>query len=135
MKKVIFGFVCIIIAACAVQKSNTPLTPINVAGEWTLQTLNGNTIADLKRPLTINFNEAEKSVNGYAGCNQYFSTYVINGSSIRFVAPGRTKMYCQEAMDLEEKFILALADTESFTSEDNKLILKKGETVLLEFSK
>lgn len=135
MRSLVFVIVSLVAVACTVQKNNAALAQIPVEGAWTLQTLNGTAVATLKRPITINFIETDKRVNGYAGCNQFFSSYTLNGSSIRFTAPGRTKMYCQETMDLEEKFILALADVEDIKSEPNKLIFLKGETVLLEFVK
>jgi heat shock protein HslJ len=135
MRSLLFIALCIVVVACSVQKNSAVLAQIPVEGAWTLQTLNGSTISTLKRPITISFSEADKRVTGYAGCNQYFSSYTLNGSSIRFTAPGRTKMYCNETMDLEEKFILTLADVEVIKSEPNKLIFLKGETVLLEFAK
>lgn len=121
--------------ACTTQKAAQPLKAFSLEGEWKLQTLNGSTVATLKRPITINFTETEKRISGYAGCNQYFSSYMLNGSSINFTSPGRTKMYCQETMSIEEEYLRALTDTGSIKSEADKLIFLNGETILLEFSR
>lgn len=136
MKKLFITFICIsFLLACGSQKTTQPQETPSVEGEWKLESLDGKPVTNLKRPITLNFTEAEKRASGYAGCNQYFSSYTLTGSSFRFTAPGRTKMYCQETMELEERFIMALADVEVIKSEGNKLIFLKGETVLLVFSK
>jgi heat shock protein HslJ len=46
----------------------------NLAGtHWNLKTLDGATVANDERPLSISFDE--NRINGYAGCNSFFGNY------------------------------------------------------------
>lgn len=136
MKKLCFIFVCMcLLGACAVQKNNTPLSTLTLEGELILQELQGNVVTDLQRPITIHFIEAENRVNGYAGCNQYFSSYTLTARSIQFHSTGRTKMYCEGTLELEERFMSALTDVKTVKADSDKLMLLKNETVMLEFSR
>ena len=60
--------------------------------QWVLVTLEG------KPPLTGTVPSAEFStdqISGSAGCNHYFGTYVVSGSSITISDLG-SKLYCME---------------------------------------
>lgn len=55
-------------------KVSEEATTFNAPGEWKLSKINGESPA-LSRPITLNFNEPEKKVSGFAGCNQYFGNF------------------------------------------------------------
>lgn len=126
----------VFLVACSAHKA-APQVVVFPAGEWTLHKMNGEiiSVSALKKPVTLIIDSATNRASGYAGCNQYFSGFTLEGASVSFTAPGRTKMFCNETMDLEEKFLAALSAVNAFKTESNKLHLLEGDTILLEFEK
>jgi heat shock protein HslJ len=118
--------------ACGTQKT-VQQSPEALAGEWKLQRITEDNVSTLLKPLTLNFNTAENGISGYAGCNRYFSTYRTHDSSIKFSAIGSTKMFCENGMAIEDKFLLTLAGIESFKIEGGKLTLFDDGKSVLEF--
>lgn len=136
MTRSLFIILLFFFVGCSAQKAATQTEiPVLPEGEWTLQSMNGEAVSGLKKPITLTITSATNRINGYAGCNQYFSSFTTEGSSITFTAPGRTKMFCKETMNLEEKFMTALSTVRAFKTECNKLQLFEGDRILLEFEK
>lgn len=133
----LYSFLLIVLLACSAKtaKTATTQTPVLSDGEWTLQSIKGESITGLKKPITLKITTADKRAVGYAGCNQYFSSYTLEGKTISFASVGRTRMYCKDTMETEEKFLEVLGSVNTYKQEENKLLLLDGETVLLEFSK
>ena len=90
--------------------------------EWRLVELDGRTdpLAAGAKPVTLRFDEGSRAV-GFAGCNQYFSSYTIRGDSITFGAVGATRMACSEGMDVEQAYLGALPRVVRFTIADSTL--------------
>jgi heat shock protein HslJ len=109
----------------------------SVIGEWKLQTLKGEDVSNLAKPVTLVFEGAESEAKaiGYAGCNRYFSSYTQEKFAIKFSDIGSTKMFCKETMDIEEKFLKALGEVSSFKMTDGKLQLFSGDLVVLIFTR
>lgn len=103
------------------------------AGSWNLTRLTGENATAFKRPVTLTIDTTQNRVTGFAGCNQYFSNYTVKRSAIRFSGTGSTKMFCEDAMNIENKYLETLGYVRSFRIEDNRLLLMKGDSVLLEF--
>lgn len=120
----------LIVAGCKV--SNEPIR-FNVPGEWKLSRINGEDVS-LTRPITLNVNTAEQKVSGFAGCNQYFGNFTTDKNSLKFRLLGSTKMFC-DSMDTETKFLDALAQINSFSTEGNTLVMLTDQAVVLEFKK
>lgn len=97
--------------------------------------MNGEMVSGLKKPVTMMIDSATSRVSGYAGCNQYFSSFTTEGSTVKFSSAGRTKMFCNETMEVEEKFIAALEAVNTFKTEGSTLLLLNGNITLLEFTK
>lgn len=129
MTRILVLFLLVTTLACGSANDITHPT-----GEWTLKTLPGEDISVLKKPITLVFTTNAKA-NGFAGCNQYFGSVTTNQSAIEFTGMGSTKMFCQETMNLEDKFLSALAKSNVFRVEGNSLQLLQGDIVLLEFEK
>lgn len=104
-------------------------------GEWTLKSLPGEDLSVLTKPITLTFDTTHAKANGFAGCNQYFSSFTTNQSSIEFSNMGSTKMFCQETMKIEDKFFTEMNNSNAFRVTGNKLQLLQGDRVLLEFEK
>lgn len=76
--------------------------------EWVLSQFINDSIGlpdTAKQRPTINFNTPKKRISGFGGCNRFFGEYSIQkDSTIRFSEMGATKMYCIDAMEIEDHF-------------------------------
>lgn len=61
-------------------------------------------------------------VNGYSGCNQFFSDLTVESNSILFGNVGSTRMMCQD-MTVEDAFFAAVGKIATYKFEDENLIL------------
>lgn len=103
------------------------LSKYALAGSWVLESINGNEIAEEKKP-TLGLHLPAHRITGNAGCNHYFGQIEsLENGSISFGAIGATKMACPD-MSLENEFL-------RFMSQDNfkwtisltgKLLLESG---------
>lgn len=77
----------------------------------------------------------EGTVNGSAGCNNYFGSYTLDGAKITFGPLGSTQMFCEpaEKMQQEGDFLAALQQVASFKVGAEKLELmdQAGKVVLV----
>jgi heat shock protein HslJ len=114
-----------------------PPAPEPLAGtNWTLESFHtADSVSSVIAGTTINavFGEDGK-VSGSAGCNRYFATYNMTGSSLSTGTAGSTKMYCgmPGVMAQENKYLALLGNVKTFTIEGRQLSLKdeKGTTIL-----
>ena len=85
--------------------------------------------------ITAAFNIDEGKVNGSAGCNNYFSGYIVNGNKLSISDVGTTMMFCDETdgiMDQEKQYITLLQEAKSFQIKNNQLwIFSSGDQVLV----
>ena len=75
-------------------------------------------------------------VTGYAGCNNYFGSYQVEGDQLRFSEIGSTEMLCSEpegVMQRERDYLGALELAESYQITDDQFFITDaaGETILL----
>jgi heat shock protein HslJ len=111
----------LVVAAIACRQPPTPAGPADfratVAGaDWELMELAGKpapTGAGGRRA-TIRFEADTSRVTGFAGCNRYFGTYMVEGKTIRFGPIGMTRMACAEGMTLERELGTALEAARSY---------------------
>lgn len=120
----------LVVTGCKVSNETTT---ISAPGEWKLSKINGEPVF-LSKPVTLNFNPAGQKISGFAGCNQYFGNFSADKNSLKFSLLGSTKMYC-DSMDTETKFLNALAQVNSFSTEDSTLVMLTDQQVVLEFKK
>jgi heat shock protein HslJ len=66
---------------------------------------------------------SEDQVTGIASCNNYFTSYEVDGSSLRITSPiGTTLMMCEEdVMQQERAFLGALETSKSYKINGNTL--------------
>ncbi len=92
--------------------------------EWKLEYLKSDGVqygVEDKIP-TLVFSEDGK-VNGFAGCNNYFGQYDLDGRSLYFDQIGSTRMHCEETMELEQAFLKLLNIELRGVFSESKLIL------------
>ncbi len=74
-------------------------------------------------------------VTGNAGCNNYFASYTVSGTSIQIVAPrGVTRRACAEpdgVMAQEDRFFKALTGAAQFRLSAGRLELRDAADSLL----
>jgi len=124
----------LLVAGCTGQGPSEP----QVKGtSWTLtgyvhdgtpvQTLTTTTV-------TLDFGEDGK-LSGTAGCNHYFASYEVKGTSVTIGHAGSTLMYCGEpgVMDQESTYLSLLGQAESVVVTDDRLTLSdaKGKVILM----
>lgn len=104
--------------------------------EWQLVEMGGATVIPLpggKRP-TLFLNSANKKAEGFSGCNNYFSHYQLNGSSLKFGPIGSTRRACPDAESIIEwNFFATLEKTRAWGIKGNQLILFRDVDVLARF--
>ncbi|MEM7127495.1 MAG: META domain-containing protein [Chloroflexota bacterium] len=74
------------------------------------------------------------TVEGDGGCNSYFGSYTVDGSSLSIELPASTLMFCESpagVMEQEEAYILALNGATSFEIEGNELRILYQDGVLI----
>lgn len=103
-------------------------------GSWKVTQIEG--IEEMKIFPTFEFSEEENRVFGFAGCNNYFATYELNGDEIKIGAAGATRKMCPD-MTVEDQFLKHLdkiasykvinGELQLFDAQDNLLYLAISE--------
>ncbi len=104
--------------------------------KWELKALNDREIklTDNNSEVYIQFNEAEKKVNGRGGCNRFFGNYEMDGDKLRFSPLGATRMACPD-LQLETEFFKVLETVDTYSIKDGVLSLKSKGKVVAVFDK
>lgn len=109
----------------------TPGQPGFFDTNWKLTKIDGNAV-DLEKPF-IKFDEAKNSIGGNGGCNVFGGSMEKNGSQLKFSKIFSTKMFCQGAQTVENKFLGSLDRVTNYEIKGGKLFLKANNKILLEF--
>jgi heat shock protein HslJ len=124
----------LVVAGCTGQGPAGP--GLNGTG-WTLTgyVLNDTPVQALPTTtVTLDFGEDGKAT-GSAGCNHYFASYEVKGTSITIGQAGSTLMYCGEpgVMDQESTYLSLLGQAKSVAVADDRLTLSdaKGKVILM----
>jgi heat shock protein HslJ len=109
----------LLLAACSTSGSSQDLT----GNIWLLSELNGRAPIT-GTTITAEFDE-EGRVAGSSGCNNYSTSYIVDGNQLTFSEPmASTLMACPEPiMEQERDYTQALADTAEFEIINDELIL------------
>ncbi|APD05705.1 hypothetical protein UJ101_00152 [Flavobacteriaceae bacterium UJ101] len=89
--------------------------------------------ADKAHP-TFKFNSKEKTVTGFAGCNNARGTFSNTDTEIHFGPMATTRKACFDD-EYESKVLKAFKEATNYTLEGDQLSLKKGENVIMVFRK
>lgn len=94
---------------------------------WTLTAINGTAapLGSAGRPATLVFYSGEeRRANGFAGCNQWSSTWERRGGdTLLFKPPVSTRMACADGMALEQRFLGIIEQTRRVAQRDSTLTL------------
>ena len=122
----------------AAENTNTETTNSNTSNKMRLL-LSGSYIItqientdNISNKLTINFDDKLNKVTGFTGCNRFFGAYTINNSALSFGNMATSKKFCPEEINAVERQLLnAISRVNSFTVQDNNLVLLENDTVLI----
>ncbi|WP_164549875.1 META domain-containing protein [Nonlabens ponticola] len=76
---------------------------------------------------TINFNGLSRSVNGFAGCNNYNADFTVNNLQLSIGEIAVTRKSCPN-LDIENQFLAALKKVTRYSKTDNTLTLTDAES-------
>ncbi len=97
-----------------------------LSGTYTITLLGNN--KELPDSIYLTFDDTTNKVSGFSGCNNFFGDYSVEGSTIQFGEFGMTKMLCKRFMDVEENMLNTLTLVNTFTIENDVLILRNDKT-------
>lgn len=131
--KNLLWLVCVITmgVGCNSSKNMAKLNDV----KWELKMLDGKEIklTDNNSDIYIQFNEAEKKVNGRGGCNRFFGNYDMDGDKLKFSPIGATRMACPD-LQTESEFFRVLETVDAYSIKEGLLSLKsKGNVVAVFF--
>jgi putative lipoprotein len=132
-------------AACSSRADanpNAPTGPISSAQaqaaqaalrgtQWSLVEIEGKVLSlpEGRRAPTLQLTDGGRA-SGFAGCNQWSASYTSTGDDLRLSAMIMTRMFCNDAMDLEKQYSTALEAARSYRIKDGRLeLLADGKTV------
>lgn len=128
-------FIGLFITAC----TPSPLADFNKVKQiiesntWVLQDESGNAKGFNGQDVTMKFRQENGlQANGFAGCNNYFTSVDLQASSIRFSQPGATLMACPE-MESEQAFLDLLTQVNGYEISGGELRFYQNRILLLRF--
>ncbi len=104
--------------------------------QWNLIELNGNAVnvPVAEGQVYIYLQQQGDKLSGTDGCNRFFGSYDLSGSSLQFHSVAQTLMACRGAFtERESEFMDALKLVTSYQISDNVLQLKVDDRVLARF--
>lgn len=119
-------------------------TPVGMSSEkQNTESISGNYIVLSVRGeknsydfLKITFDESNKSVYGYSGCNRFTGNYEITENTMKIGPLASTRKMCEPMRNaIETKVLKALSEVNSFNIKNGILTLKKDNSNILVVSK
>jgi heat shock protein HslJ len=136
------SLLCIAMLLVSCTKKDIPTSGAEATGiegiQWYLTEVGGlpvSLMADDKQPHIL-LDPAQKQATGFAGCNNFFGSYELDGSSLTFGPMGATRMACPDLeTGLEASVFNALESARKWKIEGGDLLLLKAHGVLARFSR
>ena len=118
-----------IVSQTSVTGGEDSITLAGTKWRFTWGEVDGNRFSSLAdQPVTLNFDADQ--INGNASCNDFFSSYSIDGNNLTLGVIGASAKACgSELMDVEQKFLNALQSANGVSNHIDtlKLSLPNGE--------
>ncbi len=127
--------ITILLTCCnSTKNSKQKDTNYTLQGEYDIISINSTPLSN--KQLTINFNDSQKTVSGYSGCNTFTGNYTINENTLHFSKIAYTKKFCPEAIKIEEKVIKTFSFIETVNYKNKQVLLQgKGDNALMTLEK
>lgn len=89
---------------------------------------------NVPQAMTLNFDKAKDTYNGFAGCNSFSGKYTFSGpDKIDLGATASTKKYCIESSALENQLLGAMDKAESYMITPEGNLVLKGPNMKIEY--
>ena len=130
-------FLLITLAFSSINENQSNIFPVNdhteLMKEWKVIKMKG--LEKLNTSPTMVFQEKDSKLGGFAGCNNYFSTYTLTGNNISFGNTGTTRKMCPD-MSSEDTFLNLLTMVARYEVVKKELYLydPKDEVLILAFT-
>ena len=101
--------------------------------KWVVSEVNGTPVqlSGTNRDAHLYFSPSDKRFTGSGGCNRISGSYTINNNGrLSFSEPNRTKMACDD-IAFEDNFLNLLERVDRYTVENDMMLLKDGNRVVL----
>lgn len=135
MNKIILILLVFALFQCKSAEKNTSTAMLENT-YWRLAEMNGEPVAtpaDAKEVhMILTSVDSEKTVKGFAGCNNIGGSFTLEGNKIHFTTIS-TKMFCQDRMEVEDFLTNALSKADAYSIKGEELYLYQGETKLITF--
>ncbi|MCX9157308.1 META domain-containing protein [Niveibacterium sp. 24ML] len=116
------------LGACA-QAGGAGAVPLE-GRDWVLKQIEGQAVSS-GRPPSLRLDSAAGKVSGFSGCNRYTGSATVSGAKLKFGPLAGTRMACVEGMELEQRYLTLLAQTDRYRIEGDMLLLLSGDRTLL----
>lgn len=143
MNKSLFMMTCGLVLLCSVSCSTNKAgtsgsQPSIFDTEWALSSIKAKDTKEAvafnkENPPTLRVN-ADKTANGFAGCNRFTGSATVEGKSIKLGRMGMTRMFCEQGMTVESAMANLFEVADNFEIKGGKLMLKHGSEVVAEFT-
>lgn len=101
-----------------------------LSGTYYISQLGDTDVSSYK--ITINFDNTENKVTGFAGCNSFFGSYTLENNALTFGNIASSKKLCPgTASQTERQFFKALNSVNSFSTKDNLISFSENEDILI----
>ena len=85
--------------------------------------------------ITAIFDSGKGSVSGSASCNGYLANYEVDGNQLSISGSGAsTRMFCEDTMEQERRYLALLKDAETFKIQGGQLLIFCSGNQVLKFS-
>ncbi|MCF1420647.1 META domain-containing protein [Mangrovimonas futianensis] len=116
----------LIFNACGSAKETATM----ISGTYEISTIDG--LTTLPSKLTMEFNDENKMVSGFAGCNRFTGNYKTSDKKLNFGPLATTKKLCPgEGMKVEDHFLKLLDQVKNYEFKNNTLYLKDEDNKTL----
>ena len=133
--------VFVLLSACSLSKKEKVVKADNTMlfnNEWRLVKMGSKNMKYEEgcEPITLLLTSEPENVSGFSGCNRYFGKFATKKNKLSFKQMACTLMACpQQDMNLEDRYLQLLDKVNSFTLQNDTLMLLKDDKVLLIFEK
>lgn len=100
---------------------------IDLAGEWKVETINGNVVPETLKEPSLSFNMSDMTFSGVTGVNIYNGGFKIDNGGVTFSDGPMTKMMADSvSMTVEDSYMKAIASVKGASVDNGTLTLKDG---------
>lgn len=112
------------LAACSGAAPSTDLKDTS----WVLVEISGQPVVAGSSP-TLSFEEEQAGGNG--SCNSFGGEYTLDNGKLTFGPLVSTMMYCEETMEQESAYLVALQSAAAYQMEDGHLLILDADGVVV----